>query len=79
MSGIDEFAKEYLKLPSQIGYPRNIEGIVEKIDDPSFTTVIGLLISNFEEEHFSINKQRTTTKVSGTFSRIKKWFEELMP
>ena len=80
MSGIDEFAKEYLKLPSQIGYPRNIEGIVEKIDDPSFATVIGLLISNLEngDEYFS-PKQRVTSGVSGTFSRIKKWFEELMP
>jgi len=80
MSGIDEFAKKYLKLPSQVGYPRNIEGIVEKIDDPSFATVIGLLISNLESgDEYLSPKQKVTSGVSGAFSRIKRWFEELMP
>lgn len=41
--GITDLARDCLQLSVQIGTPRNIEGIIDKIDDPSFISVIGLL------------------------------------
>jgi cell division protein FtsA len=43
MPGVVDLARECLQLPVQIGSPKNIEGIVDRIDDPSFISVIGLL------------------------------------
>ncbi|MBU4284813.1 cell division protein FtsA [Patescibacteria group bacterium] len=41
--GIIDLAKNRLKLNVQIGYPQDIDGLVDKVDDPSFATVIGLI------------------------------------
>ncbi len=41
--GMVDLARDCLQLPVQIGSPRNIEGIIDRIDDPSFMSVIGLL------------------------------------
>ncbi|HUT96398.1 MAG TPA: cell division protein FtsA [Candidatus Paceibacterota bacterium] len=41
--GIIDLAKNRLKLNVQIGYPQDIDGLVDKVDDPSFATAIGLI------------------------------------
>jgi cell division protein FtsA len=38
-----DLAKEKLKLSVQLGYPQGIEGLIDKIDDPTFATAIGLI------------------------------------
>lgn len=43
MPGTVELAREVLQLPVQIGCPRDIEGIMDQVDDPGFVTTIGLL------------------------------------
>jgi cell division protein FtsA len=49
LPGIVDIAKAQLKLPVQIGYPRGIEGIADRADDPSYATAIGLLLVGFDE------------------------------
>ena len=41
--GCVDLARESLQLPCQIGFPREIEGIVDRVDDPGFSNSIGLL------------------------------------
>ncbi len=41
--GALDLAREVLQLPVQIGTIRGIEGIVDRVDDPSFASSIGLL------------------------------------
>jgi len=43
MPGTVELAREVLQLPVQIGFPRDIEGIIDRTDDPGFVTAIGLI------------------------------------
>lgn len=43
MPGTVELAREVLQLPVQIGFPRDIEGIVDRVDDPGFASGIGLI------------------------------------
>jgi len=42
--GIDEFAREKLQLPARIGKLENIGGLVDTVEDASFTTAIGLML-----------------------------------
>ncbi len=44
LPGIDDFAKEKLQLPARIGKLHNIGGLVDTVEDASFTTVVGLML-----------------------------------
>lgn len=44
LPGIDEFAREKLQLPARIGKLQNIGGLVDTVEDASYTTVVGLML-----------------------------------
>lgn len=44
IAGIDEFAREKLELPARVGKLTNIGGLVDTVEDPSFVTVVGLML-----------------------------------
>ena len=44
LAGIDEFAREKLQLPARIGKLQNIGGLVDTVEDASYTTVVGLML-----------------------------------
>lgn len=78
MPGMEELVKKELHLPCQIGFPKKIEGIVDKIDDPVFATVVGLLLWGFNEQvgnRVSSRKIQIRKKIS----KAKKWIEGLLP
>jgi len=80
--GIIDLAKDRLKLPVQLGYPQGIDGLVDKIDDPAFSTAIGLIFwalemrSEKEEGRFSMGRPVSSF---GLFSRLKNWFRNFLP
>ncbi len=78
MSGVIDLARETLNLPAQIGFPTNYDGVVDKIDDPAYATVIGLLLwgSRFEGRHHSGLKGLNIKK---GLSSLTKWFKNLVP
>lgn len=47
--GVVELAKRSLRLPSQIGYPKPLGGILDHVDGPASATVVGLLLLSLEE------------------------------
>lgn len=71
-----DLARESLQLPVQIGFPKNMEGIVDRIDDPSFSNLTGLL-------HFA-NRYGSTGSLfdfnfGKTFQSTLNWFKNLLP
>jgi len=44
LPGLDEFARAKLQLPARIGKLQNIGGLVDTVEDPAFTTVVGLMM-----------------------------------
>ena len=66
LPGIIDVAKETLRLPVQIGFPIELSGVVDRVDDPSFATAIGLLMWEADEEGFFSN-----SRARGIFSRFK--------
>lgn len=78
--GLVDLAKEELKLPAQIGFPENIPGITDAIDDPVYASTQGLImwsIKNIESPSgsFSINFGNITEKVD----RVQKWLKNFLP
>lgn len=76
--GVIDLAREVLNLPTQIGFPQNYDGVVDKIDDPAYATAIGLLIwgSRFEGRHHAglrgVNIKKSLTSMKG-------WIKNLFP
>jgi cell division protein FtsA len=80
LPGVIDLARETLNLPSQIGFPQNYDGVVDKIDDPAYATAIGLLIwgSRFEyRQHSGLGFKNMNLKKS--FSGMKNWIRKLVP
>ncbi|MGB4943286.1 MAG: cell division protein FtsA [Candidatus Moraniibacteriota bacterium] len=47
--GAVELAKQQLRLPAQIGYPKPLGGILDHVDGPASATVVGLLLLSLDE------------------------------
>ncbi|GAC1413531.1 MAG: cell division protein FtsA [Candidatus Doudnabacteria bacterium] len=52
--GILELAKKQLKLPVQLGIPTNVTTIIDRVEDPSYATAVGLIL--WAKEYFGGNK-----------------------
>ncbi len=84
LPGVVDMAREELHLPSQLGFPRDVEGVIDRIDDPMYATAIGLVVwadKNGSDEEagffdrsplFSISKHYTVAK-------MKRWFRAFLP
>jgi cell division protein FtsA len=82
MPGIVDFSKKYLRLPSKIGYPINLdytetnEKIIDLIDDPSFVLATGLLYwgLNNVEKKVAIDSHKIPF-----LNKLKKFFKIFLP
>lgn len=81
MPGVIDLAREVLNLPVQIGFPTNYEGVVDKIEDPAYASVIGLVIwgSRFQGEGYGIKFDLKNFNVEKMTQGIKNWFRGLLP
>jgi len=76
-----KLAKKILKLPAQIGFPKELDGVVDKVDDPSFATAVGLIMWDADENGmFSSNGSRfKLPSFSGIGQKIRKIFKTFLP
>lgn len=76
MPGVLETARQTLGLPIQIGFPRDIEGIVDRVDDPGFVTAVGLI-------HFANRYGTASNLFNFSFDKILRsvgdFFRKLIP
>ncbi len=76
LEGIEEKAKEVLKLPAEVGKPHNLFGLTEKVYDPAMSGAIGLLLYNYEEANAGGRRASSTSlkRPAETFKKILKSF-----
>jgi cell division protein FtsA len=76
MPGVIDLARESLNLPVQMGFPRDIEGLTDRVDDPSFAHLVGLL-------HFGNRYGAQGSFFDFDFKRIfgstMDWFKSFLP
>ncbi len=78
--GAVDLARDTLNLPVQIGFPQNFEGVVDKIDDPSYATAIGLAIWGARfEGHSGYGIDLKGFKIDKAWGSVKSWVKGLMP
>ena len=76
---IVDLVKEELRLPAQIGFPQNLPGITDKLDDPVYAVSQGLIHWALENASKSQNFSAKIPQVGEAVSRVQKWFKNFLP
>jgi cell division protein FtsA len=84
LPNITRVAKKVLKVPARIGYPKGLEGLVDEISGPAFSTIQGLILygarSNGEGRlSEGVGGLGSGEGIGGVFSKVGRWFKNLMP
>ncbi len=85
LPGIIEVAKQRFRLPASLGYPLNISTAIDKVNNLSFTTGIGLaywgaeFLGTNKSNVFSNIKLPNIKSISDMSVKAKKWFKSLLP
>lgn len=81
-SHVVEVCKLKLRLPVQIGFPRDVEGITTSVDDPSYATALGLIFQGHEQGVYVETKLFSMSSVpsfGNAGGKMKKWMRSLLP
>lgn len=79
MEGVDEKAKEVLKLPAEIGKPQNLTGLTDKVYDPAMSVAVGLALYNYEEATCDGSKIRGGDFFEGPLKVLRKIGKTFLP
>lgn len=88
MPGAVDLAKNILGLPAQTGFPTPLGGLVDKVDEPSFVTAVGLVLWGLDGVpggrrggNFLNNKLMGNlgNSMGGTVDSMKKWLGKFLP
>jgi cell division protein FtsA len=76
MEGVIELAEEIFHMPVRLGAPQNIRGLSDIVNNPIYSTGVGLLIYAMKQQQGSSRTSTTTKEAQGSlFSKIKKIFQ----
>ena len=75
MEGVVELAEEIFHMPVRLGCPQNIQGLSDIVNNPIYSTGVGLLLYGLEQQREG-GKAQQGEQGGGLMSRIKAWFKE---
>ena len=75
MEGAVELAEEIFHMPVRLGCPQNIQGLSDIVNNPIYSTGVGLLLYGLEQQREG-GKAQEGEQGEGLMSRIKAWFKE---
>jgi cell division protein FtsA len=79
LTGVTEIAESIFDLPTRMGKPRNIGGLVDVVNNPMYATGVGLVL--FGARNQSAAKKfriRDTNIFNRVMARMKKWFKDII-
>jgi len=80
LDGLIEYTKENLRLPAQIGYPMmEMSGMVDKLDDPIYTTTVGLMLWGLEKSGDKKNPSINFDKLGTVGDKVKSFIKNFIP
>jgi cell division protein FtsA len=78
LEGVTEIAESVLNLPTRLGKPRGIKGLVDVVNNPMYATGVGLVLygaRNQDAKKFRIRDKHIFNRV---MTRMKKWFHDVV-
>ena len=77
MEGVVELAEEIFHMPVRLGSPQGVRGLSDIVNNPIYSTGVGLLQYGLQQSKDGRSKNPVEQKIS-FWGRIKKWFESNM-
>lgn len=84
--GITEIARRSMNLPSRVGYPIELEGLVSDITTPSYATSVGLLIFGYNrgagstiKTNFAVGSLLKKIPMKGLFDKLASLLKSILP
>lgn len=80
LSGILDVAKKIFRLPASIGVPHGVVTAIDKVNDPAFTTALGLVAwgAGAQEQRGLLKKISNLTSVNAVTGKMKQWFRNML-
>ncbi len=76
--GVLDLARDVLGLPVQMGFPVDVGGVIEKVDDPAFATALGALAWGVREGE-SAKQMVGGAQMKRVLTHAGSWFKSLLP
>ncbi len=74
LPGLAEMAEQIFQMPTRVGKPRNISGLVEVVNEPKYATAVGLLLYGMENRPVKKFRIRDGNIFNRVTNRMKSWF-----
>lgn len=74
IQGAAELAEEVFHMPVRVGYPQNVSGLSDVVNNPMYATGVGLLLYARSENH----RKRSpfwSDRANSVWSRMQQWFQ----
>ncbi|ASP46369.1 cell division protein FtsA [Cognaticolwellia beringensis] len=75
MEGVVEFAEEVFQMPARVAQPSDVCGLKEYVNDPTYSTVVGLLHYGMQASQQQNKEQKKSESVGSIGSKILAWFK----
>lgn len=75
LPGIVEIADQVFQLPTRIGFPQRISGLVDVVNGPMFATAVGLVLYGMEHQPQKKFRIRDGNIFNRVTLRMKSWFK----
>jgi cell division protein FtsA len=79
LPGISEMAEQIFSAPARVGYPEEIDGLVDLINKPMYATAVGLVLYGAKTYK---QKKKFRIRDSNIFhlvmARMKRWFKDIV-
>jgi cell division protein FtsA len=78
LEGVSEVAESVFKLPTRLGKPQGIKGLIDVVNNPMYATGVGLVLygaRNRDSKKFRIRDKNIFNRVMTT---MKKWFHDVV-
>ncbi len=75
MEGVVEFAEEVFQMPARVAQPSDVCGLKEYVNDPTYSTVVGLLHYGMQASQQKSNEKNKSESVGSIGSRVLAWFK----
>ncbi len=78
LDGITEVAESVFEVPVRLGNPHGINGLVDVVNNPMYSTGVGLVLYGAKDEGRKKFRIRDANIFHRIISRMKKWFKEVI-
>ncbi|MFT4924193.1 MAG: cell division protein FtsA [Phenylobacterium sp.] len=75
MEGAVELAEDIFQMPVRLGQPLAVTGLAEYVNDPCYSTAVGLLLYGKEMKNHSQEESQNVAGVGNMLRRISSWFK----